>query len=200
MTGSPIPPPGIYGKGPFPLVSSSTPLSLSKLQLMQEATPTRANPYVELFKVMVERTEHANVRISKLNLLWKQRRLESQSPVDVLDNEPGESLPHISLSMELILFMMAIFGRACSSSLRSQALELSAWFVISLSWTSLVIWQTAGLTRTISWLVGSQQHRWLTLWVFIWFLTLISPPSTCWIVCFGCTGCRKVACYWSADK
>ena len=126
MTGSPIPPPGIYGKCPLPLRSSSTPLSPSELQLMQEATPTRADPDVGLFKVMVERTECANVRISKLNSLQKRRALESQSPVDVLDDEPEDSLPHVSLPTELILFMTAIFGCACSSSLRSQALQLSA--------------------------------------------------------------------------
>ena len=126
MTGSPIPPPGIYSGRPFPLRSSSAPLSPSELQLTQEATPARADPDVELFKVVVERTECANVRISKLNLLQKRRTLDSQSPADVSDDEPEESLRHISPSTELILFMTAIFGHACLSSLRSQALQLSA--------------------------------------------------------------------------
>ena len=84
----------------FPLGSSSAPLSLSELQLTQEATPTRADPDVRLFKVMVERTECANVRISKLYSLQKRRMLESQSPADVSDDEPEDSLPHVSLLKE----------------------------------------------------------------------------------------------------
>ena len=57
------------------------PLSLhSDFSQANIATPARADPDLELFKDMVERTEHANVRIRKLNLLRSQRRLESQSP------------------------------------------------------------------------------------------------------------------------
>ena len=110
----------------FLLGSSSAPLSLSELQLTKEATPTRADPDVRLFKVVVERTVCANVRFSKLNSLQKWRTLESQSPADILDDEPEDSLPQVSLPTELILFMTAIFGHACLSSLRSQALQLSA--------------------------------------------------------------------------
>ena len=69
MTGSPTLPLGISGKDPLPSRSDGASLSLLRPQPANAATPARADPDLELFKDMVERTEHANVRIRKLNLL-----------------------------------------------------------------------------------------------------------------------------------
>ena len=96
MTGSPSLPLGISGKDPLPSRSDGPPLSPLRPQPANAATPARADPYLELFKDMVERTERANVRIRKLNLLRSQRRLVSQSPADISDDEPEEPLPTVS--------------------------------------------------------------------------------------------------------
>ena len=99
MSGSPTLPLGISGKDPLLLRSDGAPLSLLRPQPANMATPARADPDLELFKDMVERTECANVRIRKLNLLQSQRRLESQGPADISDDELEESLPTISSFM-----------------------------------------------------------------------------------------------------
>ena len=68
MTGSSTLPLGISGKDPLPLRLDGAPLSPLRPQPANVATPARADPDLELFKDMVERTERANVRIRKLNL------------------------------------------------------------------------------------------------------------------------------------
>ena len=94
MTGGP--PSGVSRKEPPRVDAPQSPVRPQTTQPPSEAAALNANPNIELFKAFVERTERGNIIINKLNLLRKQRRLESQNPAEVSDDDIEDKPPNIS--------------------------------------------------------------------------------------------------------
>jgi len=85
-------PHGVTGKEPPP--DKGVPdQSLQDLTMILDSGMNQNNNIanLELFKLMVEHTEHGNVRIRKLNELGKQKRINSSGLCEVSEVKRGTS-------------------------------------------------------------------------------------------------------------